>query len=106
MTHTVVTAPKAAADIRQNARWLKTTRSARSADRWSDGIVSAIAALSDRPQQYPEADEAVELGLPLRFKLYGRRPQVYRLLFTIDGDTVNVLRVMHAAQDSLTEDDL
>jgi len=46
------------------------------------------------------------LGFDLRMLLYGRGRHVYRILFTIDGDTVNVLRVRHAAQDWLTEDEL
>jgi hypothetical protein len=52
------------------------------------------------------ADEAADLGLDLRELLYGRRRDVYRVLFTIDGQTVNVLRVRHAAQDRLTPRDI
>jgi plasmid stabilization system protein ParE len=42
----------------------------------------------------------------LRELLYGRRRNVYRILFTIDGQTVNILRVRHAAQDRLTPEDV
>ncbi len=38
--------------------------------------------------------------------LYGRRRSAYRILFTIDGQTVNVLRVRHAAQDRLKPGDV
>jgi len=41
----------------------------------------------------------------LRELLYGRRRNVYRILFTIDGQTVNVLRVRHSAQNRLTPGD-
>lgn len=37
--------------------------------------------------------------------LYGRRRQVYRILFTIEGNTVLIHHVRHTAQDRLTEDD-
>ena len=77
-----------------------------SSRRWNRRIVAAIAALTNNADRYPEADEAADLGLDLRCKLHGRRPNVYRILFTIDGDTVNVLRVRHAAQDTLADDDL
>ena len=30
----------------------------------------------------------------------------YRILFTIDGSTVNVLRILHAAQDRIESDDI
>ena len=106
MNFQVVTAPFAAADIRNNTRWLRANQSAQFADRWSANIVAAIAALTDNADRYPEADEAADLGLDLRCKLHGRRPNIYRILFTIDGDTVNVLRVRHAAQDTLADDDL
>lgn len=38
--------------------------------------------------------------------LYGRRRYTFRILFTIDGLTVTVHRVLHAAQDRLTPEDL
>ena len=106
MTHTLVVQPKAERDIRHNAIWLRRTFSPRTADRWNDGIIAAIAALTKRPEQHPEADEACELGPIVRCKLHGRRPHVYRILFTVTDDTVLVLRVLHAAQDRLTEDNL
>jgi plasmid stabilization system protein ParE len=46
------------------------------------------------------------LSRDLRCRPFGRRRQVYRILFEIDGQTVNVLRVLHAAQDCASEDDL
>jgi hypothetical protein len=38
--------------------------------------------------------------------LYGRRRQVYRVLFTIEGESVFIHRVRHAAQDWLKEGDV
>ena len=52
------------------------------------------------------ADEAADLGVELRQLLYGKRRNVYRILFTIEGGTVNVLRIRHAAQDRLTPEDV
>jgi hypothetical protein len=54
----------------------------------------------------PLADEAADLGLELRQLLFGRRRGVYRILFTIDGQTVTIHRVRHAAQDRLSPDDV
>ena len=77
-----------------------------SAARWNARIVSAIAALAEDADRHPEADEATDLGLDLRCKLFDRRPHVYRILFTIDGKSVNVLRVRHTAEDQVRDDDL
>jgi plasmid stabilization system protein ParE len=44
--------------------------------------------------------------LDLRELLYGRRRNVYRIVFTIVGQRVNVLRVRHAAQDRLMPGDV
>ena len=102
----VIIWPRANADVEQVAAWQFRNVSQRAADRWLAGIERVIAALTDNADRYPEADEAADLGLDLRCKLHGRRPNIYRILFTIDGDTVNVLRVRHAAQDTLADDDL
>ena len=77
------------------------------ANRWRMNLLSAvIPKLEADPKRYPQSDDAARLGFDLREMLYGRRRHIYRVLFTIDGNTVNVLRVRHAAQDRLTEDDL
>ena len=106
MTHTVVIHPTAKAAVRRNSDWLRRTFSARKADQWLDEIGTAIMGLAVRPDRCPEADEAADLGVDLRVLFHGRRPHVFRVLFTIDGDTVNVHHVRHAAQDRLTADDV
>ena len=106
MLHTIVMQRKADADIRTNASWLRRHFSERTADRWLRDVSRAIDALTRRPDQHPEADEAGELDTVVRCKLHDRRPHVYRILFTVTDDTVLVLRVLHAAQDRLTEDNL
>ena len=40
----------------------------------------------------------------MRLLLYGRRGGVYRVLFTIQGETVRVLTVRHSAQRSIIEE--
>jgi hypothetical protein len=68
--------------------------------------LSIVENLETNPERYPLVHEAADLGVELRQLLYGRRPHFYRVLFTIDGQTVNVLRVRHAAQDYLSPGDL
>jgi hypothetical protein len=50
------------------------------------------------------APENVHFTQDIRQLLYGPRNDVYRILFTILGDTVQVLHVRHSAQQHLTED--
>ena len=65
-----------------------------------------MATLEQSPDRCPLADEAGDFGLDLRELLYGRRRGVYRILFTIDGQTVTIHRIRHAAQDRLSPDDV
>ncbi len=87
--------------------FLRITRtiSQASAEKWYSGIIRKIRSLKQLPERCPLADESETLGFDLRMMLYGRGRQIYRILFTIDGDAVNVLRVRHAAQDWLTAED-
>ena len=96
--------PLAYSDIVRVVNHISRTVSSYSATRWQNGIYSRIDSLNRLPDRCPLADEAT-LGFDLRMLLYGRGRQVYRILFTIDGDTVNVLRVRHAAQDWLSTED-
>jgi plasmid stabilization system protein ParE len=93
------------ADIRGVLTW-KTQRSPAAGARWHAGLLGAIRSLTTNPERCPLAYEAAELGVELRELLHGRRHSVYRVLFTFDGRTVNVLRVRHSAQDRLAPGDV
>jgi hypothetical protein len=58
------------------------------------------------PHPHRRAHEADDLGIDLREALFGRKPNIYRLLFTIHGSEVRIQYVRHAARDWLTEADL
>ncbi len=105
MPHAINIVPRAMADIRAAVAW-RGQRSPSAAARLHAGLLAAIRSLASSPDRCPLADEAADLGLDLRELLYGRRRNVYRVLFTIDGETVNILRVRHGAQDRLAPDDV
>jgi len=92
-------------DIRSVVAW-QAQRSPQAAARWQAGVLAAIRSLVNNPERCPVADEAADLGIDLRELLHGRRRNTYRILFTIEGQTVNILRVRHAAQDRLASDDV
>ncbi|MBM3983943.1 MAG: hypothetical protein FJ304_27475 [Planctomycetes bacterium] len=98
MARTVVVHPDVHTDLIGYAQFISQRVSRASATRWRAAIEATDA------DQHPEADEAAALGIDLRQQLHGKRPHVYRFLFTIDGETVNVLRVRHASQDHLATD--
>ncbi len=75
-------------------------------NRWRSRLLRVIEILERDPHRYPESEDAANVGLDLREAIYGRKPQLHRVLFTIDDQTVTIHRVRHAAQDRLTEDDL
>ena len=96
---------RARIDVATTISWLARSNP-EAANRWRIGLLRIVENLETNPERYPIADEAADLGLDLRQLLYGRRRQVYRVLFTIDGQKVNVLRVRHAAQDRLAPEDI
>jgi len=73
-------------------------RSPDAAERLYTGLDKAIAKLSTLPERHPIAeDESGQLGITLRQMLYGRRRGVFRILFSIEGDTVTLHYVRHSA---------
>ena len=85
MTYRVVFTARARADAVRQFRFL-VERSPAAAGRWYTGLEKAISKLSRL------------LGITLRQMLYGRRPGVFRILFTIEGDTVTLHYIRHSAQ--------
>lgn len=106
MAYTINTQRRADADIHALAAWRARRGSASSVAPWQAGLIAAVQTLATNPERCPLADEAADLGLDLRELVYGRRTAIYRILFTIDGETVNIHRIRHAFQDRLTADDL
>ena len=63
-------------------------------------MIDAILWLEDFPARCPMAPENVEFSeKEIRQLLYGRRPHLYRILFSIQGSRVLVLHVRHGAHD-------
>jgi plasmid stabilization system protein ParE len=73
----------------------------RMAARWKAGLIEAIEALNLFPERFPLAPEAAAFHEEIRQQFHGKRRNKYRILFTIHGDTVRVLRILHGARRSL-----
>lgn len=91
----------AQADLRRNVEWWSENRSSSQAERWYDEILKSIYSLSDNPEKCIIARESTALNIELHNLWFGLgSKQTHRVLFTIDGTTVNVLRVLSTRQDT------
>jgi plasmid stabilization system protein ParE len=106
LPRTLIIHPRAEFDIRRAVSWIAKNISAASAGKWQARIYRAVQSLIANPELWPEADETASVGIDLRVLISGRRPHVYRVLFKYDDETVNVLRVLHAARDAVDAEDL
>ena len=106
MRYVTVVQRRATGDIRRAVAWIARHISTVSAARWQARILRAVESLETKPDRCPEADEEGNLGINLRCLLSGRRPHVYRILFTVDGLEVNVHRILHAFRDHIDSEDL
>lgn len=107
MTYQIAYSPQARDELVQIVEWWSQQRSKEQAERWYEGILAAIDALRESPRRHPLAREHARIGRDLR-ELYfglGSRP-THRVLYSVQVDTVWIVRVRHLAQRSLTSDTL
>ena len=105
MPYAIQTTARADADIDAAVGWIS-RQSPAAAARWHAMAHEAMRSLATNAGRCPLADEAGALGLDLRELLIGRRRGVYRVLFTVSGQTVTIHRVRHSAQDQLRPGDV
>lgn len=98
MTYSVVFTPTAGADAIEAFRWIA-EHSPDAAARWYAGLEKAIATLSTLPERHAIATEiSSQLGITVRQMVYGRRRGVFRVLFSIQAETVYLHYVRHSAR--------
>ena len=101
MTYNVIVTPTADGEAMEAVRWYA-ERSPDIAQRWHNGLTRAINSLAKMPTRCPVSHaDSQALGCEVRQLLYGKRRGVYRILFSIAGDTVWVLRIRHSAKGPL-----
>jgi len=78
------------------------------AARWYNGLERAVYALERFPGRCPVAPESRRTRRPLRHLLYGKKPDVYRVIYEIDESqkAVRVLTIRHGARDEASPDKL
>ena len=68
---------------------------------WYHRLITTIERLQHSPRRCALAPESDRVALEVRHLLFGRKPHVYRVLFTIVGDTVFILRIRGPRQQTL-----
>jgi plasmid stabilization system protein ParE len=95
--------PSAKADIFEVNAWLL-ENSPDLAESWLWGISQAAASLSKMPERCPVSAESDAFDVTVRQLLYGKKPNVYRILFSIRNEKVYILRVRSTKQQSLLDE--
>ncbi len=106
MKYRVLISEKAEADIDGVLAWFQEQLATDAGHQWFAAIWKAIDTLEIKPERCALADESTDLGLEIRELLFGRRRGTYRILFSISGKTVHILRVWHSARDIIQPEDL
>jgi plasmid stabilization system protein ParE len=105
ITYRVIVQPGAERDIREAARFIHAeSRSAAKALRWVRSLRAKVDTLRTSPERCPVDPDSEAYGREVRVLLFGKRRGVYRILFAIEGDAVQVLTVRHSARRSLREE--
>ena len=107
MIYRVVIHEMARQDIRRNARWWADNHSQAQAETWFHNAFDSIEKLSAFPESHPLAPENDEVPFEMRELHFGlgSRPS-YRAVFVVRDETVHVLTVRRAAQDTILPSDL
>jgi plasmid stabilization system protein ParE len=96
MKYRVLIQPTAKGELRKAYRWLHEESPAVAA-RWLDNLLKKTQTLETHPERCPLAPENDFFEETIRQLLYGKKHGVYRILFTVRGDTVDILHIRHAA---------
>lgn len=101
MTFRVETTAAAEQDADAILDWLLSQHAGDTGMRWFLALQDAIASLAEFPGRCPLASENEAFPFEVRHLLYGRPPNVYRILFTIKDKTVYVLHIRHGRRQPL-----
>ena len=105
MNHTVIVLPRALRDLDEAYLWAS-RHAPVTAARWLNRFHAALQTLSSNPERCSIAPENDLVDQEIRQFLFGKYPNVWRALFTIQADEVRVLHIRRAAMQTATTDQL
>jgi len=99
MAYRVDLTVRAARNLRRIYRTINAKDSARARD-WFNGLEKAVFSLDEDPARAPVTPE----NDSLRHLLYGRKPNVHRMIYAIDerDRVVTVVHIRHGARKAFT----
>jgi len=97
MNYKVIIEPHAEKDIENAFYWIA-EHSRSSAEKWYRNLMETIISLEKFPDRCPKAMESEAFQDIILQLLYGKNRNMYRILFTIQGNNVHVLHIRHCAQ--------
>jgi plasmid stabilization system protein ParE len=101
MTYRIIVEQTAERGIRAAVLWKTENASPTIAARWYNSLLKKIDTLRTHPTRCPLAAENDSFPIEIRELLHGRRRNVFRIIFTIQGDVIHILYVRHGAQQEL-----
>ena len=102
MKFDVIITPSAKADIFETNTWLLENYTDMS-EKWLWRLSQCVTSLSKMPERCPVSDESSAFDVEVRQLLCGDKRNVYRILFSIRGSKVFVLRVRATRQKRLAD---
>ena len=105
MNYTVRFMAKAEADLEELHQSIL-AKAPLTAPIWFTRLSKSILSLESLPHRCSLAEEADDLGIELRELLFGKRQGCYRILFTIQHQTVEVHHIRRAVRGRIQPDDL
>lgn len=97
MAYLVRTMPRAERDLEAIFGYIGALNSD-SAREWFNSLIKAIVGLSEHPQRHPATPEDPDL----HHLLFGNKPHIYRVIYSIDiaRQRVDIIHVRHRARDA------
>ncbi len=103
MAFRVRTTARAKRDLDDILTWLLSQEAGEAGLRWLQGLRETVATLADSPKRCALAPENAVFPFEVRQLLYGRKPHAYRIIFTIEENTVFVLHVRHGRRQPIAK---
>ena len=103
MAFRVETSARAKRDLDKILKWLLAQQAGDAGIHWFQGLRDALASLSNSPRRCGIAPENEVFSFEVRQLLYGNKPHIYRILFTVEEDIVTVLHIRHGRRLPLSQ---
>ena len=102
MAHRVLITPEAEANLRSIGDYIVSQHAPEAARRFIRSLRRQIASLATFPEGYGRTPEGEAAGVDLQQMMHG----MYRVLYTVEGNTVTIHAVRHGARRPLRADEL